>query len=650
MGTVAYMSPEQARGKTVDARTDLFSLGVMLYEMLTRRQPFTGETLNHVIVAILEQEPPPLAPEVPAELARILQQMLAKNVDERYASAQDLLADLKKLQKRLEYEAEYQGDSSSKDSPEAQTMILNQATAAAPEELATAAGSAQPTTPNKTKVQTWWLFGLLGLIVLVGGFFGSKYFAPTSKQINSIAVLPFENKSSDADTDYLSDGLAESLIYRLSQLPDLKVSPTSSVFRYKGKATDLQTVAKELGVDSVMTGRFTQRGDNLTISVNLVDTRNGKSLWGEQYERKMSELLATQREIAAEITNNLKMKLSGESEQKMAKKYTDNNEAYQLYLQGRFHFAKRTKDDIRKGIDYFQQAIKLDPNYALAYATIADSYNSMGKNADLPPKEVLPQAKAAAARALEIDPTLAEAHGALADSLALYDWNWAESEREYGKAFQLDPNVSYIHLTHGVSYFTPLGKRDEAVAELKRAVELEPLSLITNAIFGLSYLYAGQNDKALEQGKKTYDLDPDFRFGRQYLGNTYIVLGRYDDAIALAEEGLETFPLSQEYLAIAGLAHAKSGRRREAEQYLDRLGELAKTRYVRTSYVASIYVALGEKDKAFAELEKSFEDKDYFLPRIKLDPFMDPLRADPRFNDLLKRMGLAGDVTRLSAH
>ena len=354
----------------------------------------------------------------------------------------------------------------------------------------------------------------------------------------------------------------------------------------------------------------------------------------------MSELLATQREIAAEITNNLKMKLSGESEQKMAKKYTDNNEAYQLYLQGRFHFAKRTKDDIRKGIDYFQQAIKLDPNYALAYATIADSYNSMGKNADLPPKEVLPQAKAAAARALEIDPTLAEAHGALADSLALYDWNWAESEREYGKAFQLDPNVSYIHLTHGVSYFTPLGKRDEAVAELKRAVELEPLSLITNAIFGLSYLYAGQNDKALEQGKKTYDLDPNFRFGRQYLGNTLIVLGRYDDAIAVAGEGLKTSPLSQEDLVIAGLAYAKLGRRREAEQYLDRFKELAKTRYVRTVFTASIYAALGDKDKAFAELEKSFEDKDCFLPRIKLDPFMNPLRDDPRFKDLLKRMNL----------
>ena len=478
-------------------------------------------------------------------------------------------------------------------------------------------------------------------IIVLGGFFGYRYFKPASDgPINSIAVLPFQNKSEDADTDYLSDGLAESLIFRLSQLPGLRVSPTSSVIQYKGKDIKVATIASELGVDAVMTGRLVKRGDNLTITAELVDVRGNKTLWGEQYERKMSELLATQREIATEIANSLKLKLSGESEQKFAKKYTDNSEAYQLYLRGRFHYAKRTKDDILKGIEYFRQAIQLDPNYALAYATIADSYNSMGKNADLPPRDVLPQAKAAATRALEIDPTLAEAHGALADSLAIYDWNWVQSEREYEKAFQLDPNVSYIHLTHGVSYFVPLGKGAEAVAELKRAVELEPLSLITNAIFGFSYVYAGQNDKALEQGKKTYDLDPTFRFGRQYLGYSYITVGRFDDAIAIAEGGLKTSPLSQQELVIAGLAYAKSGRRREAEQYIERFRELAKTGYVRTTYTASIYAVLGDKDKAFAELEKSFEEKDSFLPRIRLDPFMDPLRDDPRFKDLLKRMNL----------
>ncbi len=480
---------------------------------------------------------------------------------------------------------------------------------------------------------------LILAVIVLGSFFGYRYINP-AKQIHSIAVIPFENKNSDADTDYLSDGLAESLIFRLTQIPDLRVSPTSSVMRYKGKETDIAKIASELGVDVVMTGRLTKRGDNLNITVELVDARTNKSLWGEQYERKLSELLTTQREIVAEIVGKLQLKLSGESEQKLAKKYTDNNEAYQLYLQGRFHFAKRTKDDILKGIDYFQQAIKLDPNFALAYAAIAESYNSLGKNADLPPKELIPQAKASARRALEIDPTLAEAHGALADSLALYDWNWAESEREYGKALQLDPNVSYIHLTRGVSYFVPLGKREEAVAELKKAVELEPLSLINNAIFGLSYLYAGQTEKALEQGKKTYDLEPDFRFGRQYLGYAYITIGRYDDAIAVAEKALKLSPQSQEDLVVVGTAYAKSGRKLEAQQYLDKFKELAKTRYVRTVYTASIYAALGDKDKAFGELEKSFEDKDCFLPRIKLDPFMDPLRNDARFKDLMIRMGL----------
>lgn len=493
--------------------------------------------------------------------------------------------------------------------------------------------------PKKSFDKRLLLAPLALAVIVLGGFFGYKYLSP-GKQINSIAVMPFENRNSDAETDYLSDGLAESLIFRLTQIPDLRVSPTSSVMRYKGKETDIAKIASELGVDAVMTGRLTKRGDNLNITVELVDARTNKSLWGEQYERRLTELLTTQREIVTEIVGKLKLKLSGESEQKLAKKYTDNNEAYQLYLQGRFHFAKRTKDDILKGIDYFQQAIKLDPNFALAYAAIAESYNSLGKNADLPPKELIPQAKASATRALEIDPTLAEAHGALADSLALYDWNWAESEREYWKALQLDPNVSYIHLTRGASYFIPLGKREEAVAELKRAVELEPLSLINNAIFGLSYLYAGQTEKALEQGKKTYDLEPDFRFGRQYLGYAYISVGRYDDAIAVAEKALKLSPQSQEDLVVAGTAYARSGRKLEAQQYTDKLKELAKTRYVRTVYTASLYAALGDKDKAFAELEKSFEDKDCFLPRIKLDPFMDPLRDDPRFKDLLKRMGL----------
>ncbi len=653
MGTVGYMSPEQAQAKPVDQRSDIFSFGCLLYEAATGRRPFAGDSIVDTLHKIIYEPAPAITdsnPSASPELQRVIRKCLAKEPEKRYQTIRDTANDLEELLEEMKGVSDIErsvAPSTSMTSSSApgstnepvraqSTASVNQQTASSGEHIFTGVKQHRF---GAAIVVLAFVVGAVGLGLYLHG-------RNSEVAIDSIAVLPFQNRSSDADTEYLSDGLAESLIYRLSQLPNLKVSPTSSVMRYKGKETEPQIIARELGVDSLLTGRITQRGDNLTISVNLVDARNGKSLWGEQYERKMSELLATQREIAAEITNNLKLKLSGESEQKLAKRYTDNDEAYQLYLKGRFHFAKRTKEDILKGVEYFQQAIHLDPNFALAYAAIAESNNSLGKNADLPPKEVFPLAKAAATRALDIDPTLAEAHGALADSLAIFDWNWTESEREFGKALQLDANVSYIHLTHGVSYLVPLGKPDEAVSELRRAVELEPLSLINNAIFGLSYLYARQNDKALEQGKKTYDLDPDFRFGRQYLGNTYIVLGRYDDAIALAEEGLKTFPLSQEYLAIAGLAHAKSGHRREAEQYLDRFGELAKTRYVRTSYVASIYVALGEKDKAFTELEKSFEDKDYFLPRIKLDPFMDPLRADPRFNDLLKRMGLAGESER----
>ena len=653
MGTVGYMSPEQAQAKPVDQRSDIFSFGCLLYEAATGRKPFAGDSVVDTLHKIIHDPAPAITdfnPSASPELQRVIRKCLAKEPEKRYQTIRDTANDLEELLEEMKGMSEIV-----RSVAPATSTTANSAPGSTAEDVrvqSTASGNQQSASSAEyviTGIKRHKLTVVIALVVLVGGAVGLFLYlrAPnTEAPIASIAVLPFQNKSSDADTEYLSDGLAESLIYRLSQLPNLKVSPTSSVFRYKGKETDPQTIARELGVDSVLTGRITQRGDNLTISVNLVDTRNGKSLWGEQYERKMSELLATQREIAAEITNNLKLKLSGESEHKLAKRYTNNDEAYQLYLKGRFHFAKRTKVDILKGVEYFQQAIQLDPNFALAYAAIAESENSLGKNADLPPKEVFPRAKVAAIRALEIDPTLAEAHGALADSLAIFDWNWAESEREFGKAFQLDSNVSYIHLTHGVSYLVPSGKADEAVTELRRAVELEPLSLISNAIFGLSYLYARQNDKALEQGKKTYDLDPSFRFGRQYLGFTYIVLGRYDDAVALAEEGLKTFPMAQEYLVIAGLAHAKAGHRREAEQYLDRFRDLAKTGYVRTSYVASIYAALGDKDKAFAELEKSFEEKDFWLPRIKLDPFMDSLRDDPRFRDLLKRMGLAGESER----
>jgi tetratricopeptide (TPR) repeat protein len=386
-----------------------------------------------------------------------------------------------------------------------------------------------------------------------------------------------------------------------------------------------------------MTGRLVKRGDNLNITVELVDIRNNKSLWGEQYERKMSDLLATQREIAASIVQKLRLKLAGNETQGITKRYTDNNEAYELYLKGRFHFARRTKDELERAIEAYQQGIKLDPNFALAYVGLAESYVVMPSFPYMSPKQAFPQAKAAIAKALELDPELPEAHTISGMIAALYDWNWAEAEREFKRSLELDPSLALTHYRYAWTYLSPLGRHDEAIAEMQRATEIEPLSLIQGANFAGVYLYARQFDRAVEQAKKTYDLDPAFFGAQNWLCHSYDAKGMYPESLAISEKTLgATFPL----LAPMGYAYAKTGRRREAEEVINRLKEREKTSYIINYWVAVIYAALEEKDAAFAELEKAYQARDWFLPRLKTDPFMDNLRDDPRFKDLLKRLNL----------
>ncbi len=479
----------------------------------------------------------------------------------------------------------------------------------------------------------------LAVILLIGGFFAYRYFKLAGgDQINSIAVLPFENRSGNTDTDYLSDGLADSLIYRLSQLPNLKVSPTSSVMRYKGKETDVAQIAKELEVDAVMSGRLVQRGDDLSISVQLIDSRTKKLIWAEQYDRKMSDLLATQREIASTIAEKLQLKLSGDDAKGITKKYTDNNEAYQLYLKGRYHLAKRTKDEIVKGIDYFEQAIKIDPNFALAYARICDSYMSMPAYPYMAPKEAYPQAKAAAARAVEIDPSLAEGHTFLGMTLAICDWNWAASEREFKRGIELDPNNAAAHFRYGQIYLADLGRIDEAMVETKRALELEPLDLNMGANLAWLYLFARQNDKALEQAKKVNEMEPAFPVGRWMLGEAYALNGMYQESLAFNEPILQADPTSQYTLRNVGFVYARMGRTHDAEQIVQKYKDLRKTQYVLSYRFATVYAALGDRDAAFAELDRAFDERDWQLQRIKVDPFMDLLRDDPRYKALLKKM------------
>ncbi len=651
MGTVGYMSPEQAQGKTkeIDQRSDIFSFGCILFEAATGKKPFEGDSVIKSLHMVVYEPAPPIAdfnPSAPAELQRIVRRCLAKDPDERYQSIKEVAIELKELRREIEGA----GIDTTVPPPQRLGVPPSGGIASGPQTLPPEGGTPNTNPASSaeyifTGIKRHKIVAVIATLVLIAGSIGLGLFwrarnSTAAGTINSIAVMPFQNRSADADTEYLADGLAESLIYRLSQLPNLKVSPTSSVFRYKGKETDAQKIGNELGVSAVLTGRIVKRGENLTISVELVDVRTNKLLWGEQYERKMSELLTTQREIAAEITNKLQLKLSGEGEQKLAKKYTDSNEAYQLYLKGLFHFANRTKEDVQKAIGSFQQATRLDPNFALAYVGISQSYSMMPSYSYLSPKEAFPQAKAAAQKALEIDPSLADAHGALATTFAAYDWNWVEAEREFKRAIELNPNVADIHYRYGLIYLIPAGRTDEAIREIKRALELEPLSIAMNANLAGAYMYARQNDLALEQARKTFDLEPGHITARVWLANVYESLGMYNEAIALSEESLKNNMSDQYFLLYSGYAYAKSGRREKAEDAIKKLRDLEKTEPVDSYDFAVLYVGLGEKDKAFVELEKSFNERGYYVPLLRVDPLMDPLRDDPRFADLIKRIGL----------
>jgi TolB-like protein/Flp pilus assembly protein TadD len=477
--------------------------------------------------------------------------------------------------------------------------------------------------------------------IALAGYIGYQYLRPTtSDQINSIAVLPFENRSGNPDSEYLSDGLSDSLIYRLTQLPNLKVSPTSSVIRYKGVQADVAEIARELDVDAVMYGRLVQRGDDLTISVELTDARTRKLIWAEQYDRKMADLLATQREIATTITKKLELKLAGEEAKGITKKYTDNNEAYQLYLRGRHSFSKRTKVEMLRSIEYFRQAIDLDPKFALAYARIAETYGSLPAYPYLSPMEAFPQAKAAAQQALEIDPTLAEAHAFLAYCLIIYDWNWSEGERSFKRAIELDPNNSAAHFRYGQIYLASVGRINEALAEISQGLELEPLDINMGATLSWAYFAADQDEKALRQAQKTYDLEPGHPIGRWMLCRAYTMNRMYGDCIKLAEKWLETDPTNQFALREVGIAYAKAGQRDRAADIVGRLRDLANSQYVPACRMAAIYAALGDNEKTYAELDKAFKARDWELHRLEADSYFVELRNDPQFKEFVKRLNL----------
>lgn len=627
MGTVHYMSPEQARGKKVDARTDIWSLCVVLYEMVTGHVPFEGETASDVVSMILQKEPAPLArfsPEVPSELEGIVTKALRKDREDRYQVVNDMLLALKTLMQRLEFEAELGR------SPESVKNLAR-----------TSSTSSRSATSKKQR---------------------------SGKAISSLAVLPLTIMSTDSETEYLADGIAESIINNLSQLPKLRVVPRATAFRYKGREADPQEVGGTLNVQAVLMGRVVQRGDSLNIQVELVDIANDSQVWGEQYHRRISDILAVQEEISQEISDKLRIKLTPEQKKKLAKRSTENTEAYKLYLKGRYFWNKRTPENLQKAVTYYQQAVDVDPKYALAYAGLADCYMLLGwvEMGVFPPREVMPRAKAAALKALELDDTLAEAHTSLAFIVERYDWDWPAAEKEYKRAIKLNPNYSTAHHLYA-GHLIWTGRTTEGIGEAEKAQNLSPLSPMEITELGWMLYFSRQYERAIKQFQQALELDPSFRSAHLGLGLTHVqklmfrgaaglqnvvsrsVLGLalayvqkriFREAIAEFQKAMALSEHSALRISLKGLIHILSGERNEAVKAIEDLRGLSEQGYVPPYYSVVLYLALGEKDQAFEWLEKAYDERSDFLVFLGQDPLFDSLRSDPRFADLARRVGL----------
>ncbi|MCC7008304.1 MAG: protein kinase [Acidobacteria bacterium] len=682
IGTLTCMSPEQARGDDLDHRTDLFSFGVVLYEMATGREPFSGKTPALIFDAILRQHPTrptDVNPTLPAELDHIIYKALEKDRELRYQTAAELRADLRRLKRESDGARASIGRPASGPSATAgvspavptpaenfdETHLAMPGTpAAAPAARGIASGAPLPAPPASGRAGTgldartpgtggWhepsgagtatppaaarrWLLGAVSAVVVLT-VAGVLYLGRGVTAADSVAVLPFSATGGTAgDTEYLTDGITETLINGLAQLPDLRVSARSVVFRYKGKNVDAQQVGRELNVNTVVTGHVTVRGDRLIIQSELVNVADGTQLWGQLYNRPQADLLAVQDEIAQEILDKVQPRLSGEDRRRVTKRYTDNADAYQAYLQGRFFWNKGTIDGYKQSINYYQQAIGRDPKYALAYTGLADSYLLLGSYW----VEMLPEAKSAALQALALDASLAEAHVALGHIRLLLDWDWIAADAAFTQGLALNGNSALAHSQYA-KYLMTVGRTADAVAEGRRALALDPMSPLVNSDLGWYLLFAGDTAEAIAQLRKTLDLDANSLAAHRSLGLAYSEGGQHGEAIAELKQALTLSENSPVVLGYLGLAYARAHDRAQAEGVLRDLGALAARTYVPSSAVALVHTGLGDSTRALDALEKAYEEHDFGITQIRTAPWYGALRNDPRFTALLARLGLS---------
>ena len=638
MGTPAAMSPEQARGEGVDQRSDIFSFGVVLYEMATGKAPFTGRSKADVISALLKERHTPAAElntEIRVDLSRVIDRALAKEPPDRYQSMPELVADLRPALTEA-------GGLDQHPRPSETTHGASALVTDTRSRFIVGLGLRSPRQLAMVLVALAMLAGLT--IVLIRSWRKPQVVAPSAPAsqpaITSIAVLPFKPLVAGTRDEALELGMADALIARLSNLRGINVRPISAVRKYMGLDQDAVAAGREQRVDAVLDGSIQKAGDRIRVTVRLVRVGNAEPLWTDQFDNQMTDIFTVQDSISERVAVKLALRLSGEEKGLLTKRHTTNPEAYRLYVLGRYHLNRWTDDGFRRALDYFQQAIETDPSYALAHAGLADAYNDLGSFDALPPKESYPKARQAAERALQLDEQLAEAHVSLASAKFFYDWDWTGAEEEFKRAIRLNPGYSDAHQLYSYCLVS-LGRFDEALREMQQAVELDPASLPRITGVGEVLYLSRRYDEAIAAYQKTLEMDPNFGFAHWALGRVYIEKQMYPQAIAALLKSIPLSGDSPDEPATLACAYALSGKRAEARKIISDLESRRRSKYVAPTVIAFIYSALGENDQAFAWMSKALEERDTVLALLKVDPAFDTLRTDPRFTVLMKGVGLA---------